>query len=145
MSKLKATPVRKQSARKVHVHDELSSSKYVYIRRDGVKKPLQKPYNGSYKVLKRGDKHFTVEVGGKQDVVSLDRLKPAHLDLPSTLHARTLPAVPNVPSQQPSTPTTEFPDSNPVPTPVTTRSGRQVCWPACFLSSLTLFTGGGVL
>ncbi len=34
MFKLKAKPVRKQSARKAHVHDELSSSTHVYIRRD---------------------------------------------------------------------------------------------------------------
>ena len=56
MSKLKATPVRKQLPRSTHVCDELSSSTHVYIRHGGVKKPLQPPYDGPYKVLKRAGK-----------------------------------------------------------------------------------------
>ena len=130
MSKLKATPVRKQAPRNVHVHDTLSSSTHVYIRHDGVKKPLQKPYDGPYKVLKRSNKHFTVAIRGKQEVVSLDRLKPAHLDLPQTL---------------PEPASVTLPEPTPASTPVTTRSGRRVHWPARFISSLTSFTGGGVL
>ena len=52
MSKLKATPVCKQSVRSTHIHDDLSTCTHVYIRQDGVRKPLQKPYKGPYKVLK---------------------------------------------------------------------------------------------
>ena len=37
-------------------------------------------HDGPYKVLKRNDKHFTVEVKGRQDTVSLDHLKSAHLE-----------------------------------------------------------------
>ena len=140
MSKLKATPVRKQTPRKTHVHGDLSSSTHVFIRCDGVKTSLQKSYDGPYKVLKRGDKYFTVEVRGKQDVVSLDRLKPALMDLlPTPPKSISTPPQPD-PSQQVSPPTNKPPE---VFTPVTTRSGRRVHWPARFLSSLTLFTGGG--
>ena len=141
MSKLKATPVRKQTPRKTHIHGDLSSSTHVFIRRDRVKTSLQKPYDGPYKVLERGDKYFTVEVRGKQDVVSLDRLKPAHMDLLPT-PPKSISTPPPDPSQQVSPPTSKPPE---VFTPVTTRSGRRVHWPARFLSSLTLFTGGGVL
>ena len=132
MSKLKATPVRKQSPRKTHVHDDLSSCTRVYIRHDGVRKPLQQPYDGPYKVLQRSDKHFTVEVKGRPEVVSLDRLKPAHLEPPSIL-TEPSPTTPPVPTQPPPTPANKPPEPNQVPTPVTTRSGRRVHWPKRFL------------
>ena len=144
MSKLKATPVRKQLPRKTYVCDELSSATHVYVRHDGVKKPLQQPYDGPYKVLKRNNKHFTVEIRGKRNTISLDRLKPAHLDLPPTL-SESLQAATPVSTQQPPESPNKPPEPNPATTPVTTRSGRRVHWPKRFLTSLTLFTGGGVL
>lgn len=37
--------------------------------------------DGPYRVLKPGHKHFILDFGGRQEVVSMDQLKPAH-DLP---------------------------------------------------------------
>jgi hypothetical protein len=37
---------------------------------------LQPLYAGPYRVLSSGDKCFTVDIGGKAEVVSIDRLKP---------------------------------------------------------------------
>ena len=142
MSKLKATPVRMQSPRTTHVCDELSSPMHVYIRHGGVKKPLQPPYDGPYKLLKRAGKYFTIEVRGKQEVVFLDRLKPAHLDLPQTL-PESVSATPAVLSQQPVTFPRRPSESTSVSTPVTTHSGRRVHKPKRFVTSLTLFTGEG--
>ncbi|XP_076032440.1 uncharacterized protein LOC143020162 [Oratosquilla oratoria] len=42
--------------------------------------PLTKPYTGSRLVLKRKDKTFHISVFGKPGWVSIDRLKPAHLE-----------------------------------------------------------------
>ena len=42
--------------------------------------PLQPPYDGPYRVLKRTDKHYTLDVAGRPQVVSLDRLEPAYLE-----------------------------------------------------------------
>ena len=42
-------------------------------------KPLQPPYDNHYHVLKRVDKHYTLDVAGCPEVVSLDCLKPAYL------------------------------------------------------------------
>ena len=56
---------------------ELQSSTHVFIRHDGTKKVLQLPYDGPYAVLARDAKHFTVDIKGKPDTVSIDRLKPA--------------------------------------------------------------------
>lgn len=79
MPTVRAPPVCKQSPKR-HVSNDLSCT-HVYIRHDGTRKPLQRPYDGPYKVyvLKRHDKHFTVEVKCRQDSVSLDHLKPVHL------------------------------------------------------------------
>jgi transposase InsO family protein len=61
----------------------LKVAPYVFIRRDSHKNPLQTPYTGPYKVLEHGDKDFLVDIGGKPDRISVDRLKPAHVDLTS--------------------------------------------------------------
>jgi hypothetical protein len=54
----------------------LLKAKFVYIRRGGTVPSLQPLYAGPYRVLSGGDKCFTVEIGGKAEVVSIDRLKP---------------------------------------------------------------------
>ena len=59
---------------------ELFNSPYVFIRRDSHKPPLTPPYEGSYKVLQRGTKSFQIEIGGREEAISVDRLKPAFVD-----------------------------------------------------------------
>lgn len=58
----------------------LLTAKYVYIRTDAVKSPLQRPYTGPYTVLVPGDKTFLVDIGGRTERISVDRLKPAQVD-----------------------------------------------------------------
>ena len=64
-----------------HVSDDLNTCTHVFIRHDAVRKPLQPPYDGPYAVLKRNNKHFTININGRTDTVSLDRLKPAYVDI----------------------------------------------------------------
>ena len=119
MQQLQATPTRHHFHRKVHVSDDLSHCTHVFMRHDAIRKPLQQPYDGPYKVVKRADKTFTVEVNGRQEVVSLDRLKPAHLDPTASVDAApTYSTVLPTPLVQPATTSTR-----------TTRSGRHVHWP----------------
>ncbi len=66
----------------------LLNSNYVYVRRGGVLPPLEPPYRGPYKVIQAGEKTFRLAIGGREEVVSVDWLKP-HLGL-----APLLPAVP---------------------------------------------------
>lgn len=80
--KLRPVPTRQRNSRKVFLSPELSRCTHVFIRTDAVKRPLQNPYEGPFKVLKHGDKYFTVLVKGREDTISLDRIKPAHLEQP---------------------------------------------------------------
>ena len=63
-----------------NIIDGLWTTTHVFIRHDAVRKPLQPPYDGPYRVIKRTDKHFTIDINGRNDTVSIDRFKPAHLD-----------------------------------------------------------------
>lgn len=64
---------------KVFVHPELSKCKFVFLRRDAHKGPLNTPYNGPFEVLKREKKFFKINVNGKNQNVSIDRIKPAFI------------------------------------------------------------------
>ncbi len=62
----------------------LQAASYVYVRRGGVGPPLAPPYVGPYKVLQAGPKYFVLEVGDRQEVVTVDRLKPHSGDDPAS-------------------------------------------------------------
>ena len=134
MRDLRATPVCTQPQRNVYVSKDLSSCTHVFIRHDVVRNPLQKPYDGPYRVLSRADRYFKVDIKGCQDTVSLDHLKPAHVAstdhdprtgselLPVTMTPLHPPSLPSPSSHPPSPPQP--------PNPVrATRSGRHVHFP----------------
>ena len=60
----------------VFLDPKLDDCSHVFIRRDGHKKPLEPLYDGPYKVLSRGRRHFKLQVGDKTDNVTIERLKP---------------------------------------------------------------------
>ena len=62
------------------VPDNLRVADYVFVRHDAHCGPLRPPYDGPYQVLERGVKFFVLDMGGRPDRVSIDRLKPAHRD-----------------------------------------------------------------
>ena len=47
---------------------------FVYVRVDAAKSPLVRPYTGPFRVLERGEKFFILDLNGKRDSVSIDRL-----------------------------------------------------------------------
>ena len=69
----------------------LLQAEYVYIRKGGVVPPLSPLYQGPYKVLQRTGKYFKIELGGRAEVISVDRLKP---------HLGTAPVEAAVPPQR---------------------------------------------
>ena len=80
IQQLRATPPRHHSQHKAYVSKDLAHCTHVFVRHDAPKRLLQPPYNGPHKVIQRDDKTFTIEINGQQEVVSLDRLKPAHVE-----------------------------------------------------------------
>ena len=109
---------------------------------DMIATSLQPPYDGPFKVLKRADKTFTILLNGREEVVSVDRLKAASVEKEST---RPLEQISN---QKPKLPTTEntgepqkianpnedLSSSSSSPSPKTTRSGRHVRFPKLLAS-----------
>ena len=135
MQKLQATPVRSQPQRKVHVCKELASCTRVFVRNDTVRKPLQQPYTGPYRVLQRSDKHYTVDFNGRNEVISLDRLKPAHMK-----HLTTE----DVDDEATPLPPSSLEESS-RPTQQITHSGRHVHWPERLMCYRSPVHWGGVM
>ena len=79
MQQLHASPIRLHH-RTVYIPDSLTTCIYVFVWHDAIRKPLQHPYDGPYKVLKCAPKHFTLDIQGRSSTVSLDRLEPTHLE-----------------------------------------------------------------
>merc|ERR1712008_273682 len=69
-----------ETSRQPNVPGALKDAKFVFVRRDAKKTPLQNPYDGPFEVLERAPKHFVLQLGNQQDSVSIDRLKPAYID-----------------------------------------------------------------
>ncbi|XP_037520478.1 uncharacterized protein LOC119397110 [Rhipicephalus sanguineus] len=78
MTKLRPTPPRKPTERSIYVSSELESCSHIFLRNDVVRRSLQTPYDGPFRVLRHGRKTITIERHGHKEVVSLDRVKPAH-------------------------------------------------------------------
>lgn len=105
---IKPTPFIRHGETKSFVHKDLSTASAVFLRQDAVRKPLQPPYSGPYKVIARTEKVFKIDIGGKIVTVSIDRVKPAYMirDFDPLV-----PAAPEPPATKPA---------------YITRSGRQV-------------------
>ncbi|RUS87997.1 hypothetical protein EGW08_004275 [Elysia chlorotica] len=135
---LKPRPTVHHSKPHTYLPPSLLTAKYVYIRTDTVKTPLQRPYSGPYTVLAPGEKTFLVDMGGRAERISIDRLKPAQVDptkpvqLQQPARRGRPPALPRPPS------TTETDDTRGQPTAqthhrqLTSRKGRQVRLPVRF-------------
>ena len=74
-------PSKQHQHTTTYVPAELKSSDYVFIREDAHKPPLSNPYRGPYRVLARTDKSYLVQLDNREDWISIDRLKPANLDV----------------------------------------------------------------
>jgi len=72
-------PTKRNERKKPFVSADLKVTSHVFIRHDAIKKPLQMPYDGPFKVLSRSDKYFNIDINGKTTNISIDRLKPAYI------------------------------------------------------------------
>ena len=65
-------------SRSAYTPASLASTGYVYVRHDAHRTPLQRPYDGPFKILEVHDKYYVLEMNGRHDSVSIDRLKTAY-------------------------------------------------------------------
>ncbi|BES91400.1 multicellular organismal development [Nesidiocoris tenuis] len=114
-AKIRPAPTKWHLREKPFTQPALDKASHVFLRFDGVRKSLQRPYTGPYLVLRRTPKTFTIQVNGKNVTVSRDRLKPAHIE-----------ATPPATSSTPKPPDTDL----------RTRSGRRVQFPDRFRAGL---------
>ena len=61
-----------------YIPHSLAATGFVYVRQDAHCGPLQRPYNGPFKILEMAEKHFILDVNGRRNAVSVDRLKTAY-------------------------------------------------------------------
>ena len=64
-------------ATRVPIPTSLKEADHVFVRHGARRAPLTRPNDGPFRVLQRGEKFFTFKVGTKEQVVSVNRLKPA--------------------------------------------------------------------
>jgi cleavage and polyadenylation specificity factor subunit 1 len=62
---------------KVFVPKDLATCSHVFVRVDRARTGLQQPYEGPYRIVRRCRKHYVVDMNGKNQSLSIDRLKPA--------------------------------------------------------------------
>ncbi|XP_055941741.1 uncharacterized protein LOC129971789 [Argiope bruennichi] len=76
---LQPVPSSNHAKHKVFFHKDLAITTHVFVQRDSIRRPLEQPYDGPYKVLSRTDKTFTLDMHGQKRTVTVDRLKPAYI------------------------------------------------------------------
>ncbi|GFS45927.1 retrovirus-related Pol polyprotein from transposon opus [Nephila pilipes] len=80
MEKLKPVPSNSVNKhQKIFVHKDLRSCSHVFVRIDRIRKALEPPYQGPYRVVERSENFFTLSMKNKNINISIDRLKPAYL------------------------------------------------------------------
>ncbi|KAG5321131.1 POL4 protein, partial [Pseudoatta argentina] len=80
MQKLRPRPTSHHIRPKLFFHKDLYNCSHVFIKVEGNRRPLDQPYTGPHRVLKRiSDKVFAIEIDGKSSNVTIDRLKPAYV------------------------------------------------------------------
>lgn len=77
MSDIKPTDTRNTPQGNVYIPKTLDSCSHVFVRVDKVKNSLSPAYEGPFRVVRRLRKCFVLDMKGKQQTLTIDRLKPA--------------------------------------------------------------------
>nr|VZI06078.1 unnamed protein product [Spirometra erinaceieuropaei] len=125
MRNLRATPSRASPVNSF-IPPDLDKCDFVLVWHEAVRRPLQPPDDGPYKVLRRSDKDVVIDRNGKTDTVSIDRVKPPYID--DSDHSSPQHCTP--PQTVRPLPTT----GDRPPLVRRTRSGRHVHWPDRFVA-----------
>ena len=95
MSRLRLCPPRDTHQTNIFQYKEIETCTHVFLRRIAIVLPLTAPYDGPYKVVARSGRVMKILIEGKVETVSLDRVKPAHLECEPTTCPTTQRTTPN--------------------------------------------------
>ena len=132
------TPTSAHCTQLNYIPSDLCDAPFVFVRHDAHRGPLRPPYDGPFRVVNHGQKCFVLDMGGRQESVSIDRLKPAHLDSNKEPELMLPPRRGRPPGSVLNPKAVPFQPSDRVQTSpgqsvaITTRSGRRVQPPARF-------------
>ncbi|XP_047480568.1 uncharacterized protein LOC125033229 [Penaeus chinensis] len=84
MARIRSRPTRPSRQRDIYLPRDLHDCSHIFIRRP-TKPPLCPPYEGPFPVVKRDGKTITIRRPRGEDIVCIDRAKPAHLQEPCTV------------------------------------------------------------
>ncbi|KAK5641383.1 hypothetical protein RI129_009930 [Pyrocoelia pectoralis] len=102
IKKRRSTDGSNHGRKSIFIFKELSNAESVFLRRGGPKGMLQQPYEGPFKVTKRFDKTFAIDIRGHHVVVIIDRVKPAYVLADCDDYDKNIPKQDTIPSQQPT-------------------------------------------
>ncbi|KMQ89633.1 retrovirus-like pol polyprotein [Lasius niger] len=79
MRQLRAQPTAHHIKPRPFIHKDLQTCSHVFVREEAVRKPLDAPYNGSFKIVECiSDRLFIIDINGRVANISIERLKPAY-------------------------------------------------------------------
>ena len=129
------------SYHKASVHaspNNLRKAKFVFVMQDAHCTSLQRPSEGPFRVIESGAKTFKLDIRGRTETITVNRLKLAHLDLDCPIEVAQLR--PRGRPQHGSKPKVEVPkEASPsisTDLPQHTRSSRQINRPSRYIRSL---------
>ena len=103
MSRLRLCPPRDTQQHNIFQFKLIATCTHVFLCRIAIAPPLTAPYDGPYKVVARSGRVMKILVKGKVETVSLDRVKPAHLECKPTTGTTIQRKTPNKPKRSTAT------------------------------------------
>ena len=122
ISRLRLCPPRDTQQTNIFQYKEIATCTHVFLRRIAIAPPLTAPYDGPYKVVARGGRVMKILMKSKVETVSLDRVKPAHLECEPTTGPNTQRITPN---KRQSSKTTRISSGNPQDPPRLSSANTQ--------------------
>ena len=147
MANLVYTRSRHPNNQKTFIHPDLQTCSHVFVRNDAVRAPLQTPYLGPFLVLNRKEKYDVLDIKGRPDSVSINRLKPAYkvnefmsdsVDDGNSSDADISPEIQTDPDRS-----SKEPDEMPA-TEVYARCGRQIRLPRRYQDNAFMYVSTGL-
>ena len=103
MSRIRLCLPRDTQQHNIFQFKEIATCTHVFLRRIVIAPPLTAPDDGPYKVVARSGRVMKILVKGKVETVSLDRVKPAHLECEPTTGTTIQRKTPNKPQSSKAT------------------------------------------